>query len=510
MARDPLAIIRECSKDEASYQRLVQLFEEQKAGAEIERNLDEGLLRRILNSLFIYAGVLKPDGTVLEINQAAVEPVGLSRADVVGQPIDRTPWWVNSPTSQQRVRDAVQAAASGQRMRYKERVRFAERQSIMIDLMIAPIFDATGRVTHLLVSAVDISDYAALEDRFRKVFEVSPNSISISTIDGGHFVDVNEHFLKSLGYSREEVIGKSAVELGLWVDSHAREQFVNGLRAHGEVRVFEADFRGKNGDVRTCLASAAVMMLNNQLHLLIITHDISSRKQLELEREALIMELDAFTRTVAHDLKDPLNMIIGYASLLANAADLSDKHREWADTISRSGYHLSVVVEELLRLAAVRHVGELHMEPVDMRQVVDDVLMRRLRHLIEEYRAEIILPDSWPSITSYGPWIGEVWANYISNAIKHGGRPPRVELSSRRGPFGGLQFRVQDNGAGISPDAQDKLFEEFTRLETAEPNGHGLGLSIVKRIIDRLGGQVGVESTPGQGSLFWFSFPPPR
>jgi signal transduction histidine kinase len=126
-----------------------------------------------------------------------------------------------------------------------------------------------------------------------------------------------------------------------------------------------------------------------------------------------------------------------------------------------------------------------------------------------EYRAEISMPDTWPVAIGHAPWIEEVWVNYISNALKYGGRPPQVEIGSDLQPDGLLRFWVRDNGIGISRDICAQLFAPFTRVAPARAAGHGLGLSIVQRIVEKMGGQVGVVSdgVPGMGSLFYFTLP---
>jgi signal transduction histidine kinase len=128
--------------------------------------------------------------------------------------------------------------------------------------------------------------------------------------------------------------------------------------------------------------------------------------------------------------------------------------------------------------------------------------------MVEERQAEIIQPDAWPVAGGYAPWIEEVWVNYLSNALKYGGQPPRVELGAMV-QGANVRFWVKDNGGGIPPDVQPRLFEPFTRLGRSHIQGHGLGLSIVHRIVNKLGGEVGVESTgvPGQGSMFYFVLP---
>jgi signal transduction histidine kinase len=134
---------------------------------------------------------------------------------------------------------------------------------------------------------------------------------------------------------------------------------------------------------------------------------------------------------------------------------------------------------------------------------------QRLADLVRSYEAEIVLPDSWPKALGYGPWIEEVWVNYISNAIKYGGRPPRVEVGATPEAGGLVRFWVRDNGVGMSAEEQSRLFQPFTRLDQVRAKGYGLGLSIVRRIMDRLAGQVEVESQVGVGSTFSFVLPAP-
>jgi signal transduction histidine kinase len=151
-------------------------------------------------------------------------------------------------------------------------------------------------------------------------------------------------------------------------------------------------------------------------------------------------------------------------------------------------------------------MNEVRVIPLHMVNVAADA-RQRLAFMIEEYGAEIVIPQSFPVAMGYGAWVEAVWANYISNAIKYGGRPPRVELGATAKPDGMVRFWVQDNGPGLSPEEQAQIFTPFTRLDQIRAEGHGLGLSIVQRIVDKLGGEVGVESEPGVGSLFYFTLP---
>jgi signal transduction histidine kinase len=177
--------------------------------------------------------------------------------------------------------------------------------------------------------------------------------------------------------------------------------------------------------------------------------------------------------------------------------------------IAANGRKVSAIVDELLLLASVRETEEIETYPLDMERIVTEA-RGHLLYLVEELKGEIILPAGWPLAEGHAPWVEEVWINYISNALKYGGRPPRVELGATTVENGQIRFWVRDNGRGLSPEEQARLFTPFERLHQARAKGHGLGLSIVQRIVYRLGGQVGVESPPpgsDRGSLFYFTLP---
>ena len=177
--------------------------------------------------------------------------------------------------------------------------------------------------------------------------------------------------------------------------------------------------------------------------------------------------------------------------------------RHYLHTIAHNVRKMSSIIEGLLLLAEAR-TAEVTMEPLDTARLVVEA-QRRLADMIEEYKAEIVLPETWPMALGYGPWVEEVWVNYLSNAIKYGGRPPRVELGATVQPDGMVRFWVRDNGPGLTPEEQARLFTPFAKLDRLHATGHGLGLSIVRRIVERLGGQVGVESEVGRGSVFFFT-----
>lgn len=239
---------------------------------------------------------------------------------------------------------------------------------------------------------------------------------------------------------------------------------------------------------------------------LIMVREITRRKEAELAREETIDELDAFAHTVAHDLKNPLNVISGYTTLLAAGTPFSlGKTQEVMTTIHVTGKKMAAIIDELMLLAGLNQ-QEPEFGPVDMPLILEH-LQTRMALLIMRQEAQISAPEEWPELVSYAPWIEEVLSNYISNAIKYGGEPPLVQVGAERLADGRVQLWVKDNGPGISPEDQARLFTPFTRLNQLDTKGHGLGLSIVQRIASRLGGEPTIESVMGQGSTFSLILP---
>ena len=227
--------------------------------------------------------------------------------------------------------------------------------------------------------------------------------------------------------------------------------------------------------------------------------------------EASNAELDAFAHTVAHDLKNPVTAMLGFSKVLVQQYEQLPEERilRALHIMVRSARKMDAIIEALLLLAGVRKVEEITLHPLDTGAIVREA-RERLADLLADRDVTLTLPDAWPVALGYAPWVEEVWVNYLSNAAKYGGTPPEITLGWDRdaGQPDALRFWVQDRGAGIPPEAQARLFAPFERLDQMDAiEGHGLGLSIVRRIVEKLGGTVGVESALGAGSRFWFTLP---
>lgn len=237
----------------------------------------------------------------------------------------------------------------------------------------------------------------------------------------------------------------------------------------------------------------------------ITTHMTLRQLQQTLQRQNA--ELDAYARMVAHDLKSPLTTVVSSADFLLNRVGMIDKVElaAYLSVIHNAGQRAITTVEELLVLAGVRQ-AQVVSEPLDMATIVDQA-QRRIAFLIEDYHGTLTLPKTWPVAYGHAPWIELVWANYLSNGLKYGGQPPYLWLGADHQPDGMVRFWIRDNGSGLNQESQALLFTEWTRLQPRRADGHGLGLSIVRQIVEKLGGTVGVESDVGQGSQFYFTLP---
>lgn len=233
--------------------------------------------------------------------------------------------------------------------------------------------------------------------------------------------------------------------------------------------------------------------------------------QLELQSDELETqnrELDAYAHSVAHDLKTPLTTIVGVSGLMqADGISLTtEQTRESSAVINRTAKKMNAIIDALLLLASVRRTGDIKPSIVNLRELAEEAC-QGLERIATQYNASIEFVGEWHNAMGYPQWIEEVWSNYISNAIKYGGTAPRIQIGCLADTSGMIKCWVRDYGAGIAVDRRAELFVQFSRLDQRSLDGHGLGLSIVKRIIQRLQGDVGYDAAEGDGGVFWFTLP---
>lgn len=350
-----------------------------------------------------------------------------------------------------------------------------------------------------------------------KLFDILPDAILI--VDKtARIADYNPAMRQFINLEYQEIVGKNVED----IFPH-RKELIQEIRSKDDFHTIlskEIDGQKHYYDFQALTLNDGILQSNGRL---IVLKDITPRvladeaiknSNLNLtveirEKEKLIADLDAFSHTVAHDLKNMLGSIVSASHIIKNELTnlTHDEIMEINDLIEQSATKTLDITKELLTLASVRQ-QEINVMPVNMEKVINDSIFR-LKNMIQSSGALIELPEEWPEVSGYEAWLEEVWINYLSNAIKYGGSPPVIQIKAELLSGGWIKYIVKDNGNGLSEDEMALLFNKFTRLETVRAEGHGLGLSIVKRIIEKLNGEVGVESKniPGEGSVFYFILP---
>ncbi len=246
----------------------------------------------------------------------------------------------------------------------------------------------------------------------------------------------------------------------------------------------------------------------------IVLRDITQSKKAEetirqyaVELETSNNELDAFSHTVAHDLKAPIGIIMGYTHILQQHEQLEPTVIKYVQNIEKAAGRMENMITGLLLLARLRNISDI-VTPVDMTQAAKGAT-ERFQGQMEERGIKIEIMEQMPPAMGHDIWLEEVFANLIGNAVKYIGRENPAPCISVKGYRQGqiVRYEVEDNGMGISQENQAKLFDMFSRFHTHEATGAGLGLSIFLRIVTRLKGEVGVTSEPDAGSTFWFTLP---
>ncbi len=222
------------------------------------------------------------------------------------------------------------------------------------------------------------------------------------------------------------------------------------------------------------------------------------------ELKTLLNDLDSYAHTVAHDLKSPISQMIGLADILSKSTSKTERN-EMAEYIVSAAKKMNSITEELLKLAKIRHIDTYEATIINMTEIVENAV-NRINNATFSKGCQIKLPPKWPKLTGNAIWVEEVWYNLVSNACKYGGSI--IELDwIKEGAY--LKFWVRDSGKGLSKEEQSQLFSKFSRIHNFDTKvkGHGLGLSIVQRIVEKQGGKIWVESKLDQGCTFFFTMP---
>jgi PAS domain S-box-containing protein len=233
--------------------------------------------------------------------------------------------------------------------------------------------------------------------------------------------------------------------------------------------------------------------------------DVTARKSAEDNLRQANQDLESFSHTISHDIRAPLRAIRGFSAALMEDTGVGadPKAADYLRRIDRAGAVLERLVDDLLEYSRIGRL-EVETRPVDVGAVVADVL-RAVAPQIEEAHGAVTVDEDLPTAWGEPQLLHQAIANFITNAVKYvePGAAPRVHVTSRRTQYG-VKVIVEDNGIGIAPEHLARIWQPFERLHSrSQYAGTGVGLAIVARAAQRMGGRVGVESEPGKGSRFW-------
>ncbi|MBW2029508.1 MAG: response regulator [Deltaproteobacteria bacterium] len=353
------------------------------------------------------------------------------------------------------------------------------------------------------------------EEKFRKVVHNAPVWVILSTLDEGRLLEVNEASLKMTGFKREEAIGRTIKELGIWDDPEDLKRFVTMLREEGSVRNFEGKLRDKTGNVVEAVINAELIELEGEEVVISLIQDMTEHNRLEEEfRQAQKMEaVGTLAGGVAHDFNNLMTTVIGNVHLAMDEIPKGNPLREMLTDIRKAGESAASLARQLL---AFSRKQVLRPEVLDLNSVLADMKTLLRRVMREDIEFELILGPELEPVKVDPTQIEQVVINLVVNAtdaMPRGGKLiietatmeidkdyfSRHSVEGETGPY--VMLSVTDTGVGMDKETISKVFEPF--FTTKEKGvGTGLGLSTVYGIVKQSGGFIWVYSEPGQGTTF--------
>ncbi len=461
------------------------------------------------------------DSKIVNWNSGAERIYGYSSEEIRGQPSSM----LAPPDRTHEIPEITERIKKGERVHHFETIRVRkDGKYIHVSLAVSPIIDSKGKIIGVSAIARDITGRKLAEEalrqseeRYRGLFEASRDGIVLTDPDGW-IQDANSAYCEMVGYELAELRQMTYKQLTppRW---RAMEEDVvhEQILTRGYCDEYEKEYVRKNGTVFPISIRVWAIKYGQgrPMGMWAIVRDITERKRtLEeiqrrtMELEAANKELEAFTYSASHDLRSPLIAIGGLSRTLAekHSSDLGAKGKEILHTIRKEAERMSQLVDDLLSFSRFGRQA-LQLSDIDMnklvRNVIDELKLLETRETLDLNLKPL------PPARGDQAMIRQVFVNLLSNAIKftRSQQAPVIEIGSKL-EDGTNTYYIRDNGVGFNMTDADKLFEVFKRGHSSQEfEGTGVGLAIVKRIVERHCGRVWAEGKPNEGATFYFSLP---
>ena len=474
-----------------------------------------------------FCSLLKRDGTLIEVNQAALDLSGHRREKIIGSPFWETSWWRGDNKRVSKLKQAMQIVANGESVRYQAEIDCVNNMRLPIDFSLKPILDQGGRVTHILAEGWDISalteaeiPLCANEKRYRTLYNSTPVMLH-STGPDGRLLGVSDFWLEKLGYQRHEVIGRPATDF-LTPESRmrAKEALLPKFFTKGRCKDIEYQYITKSGKIVDVLLSAVAQYdrCGRILQSMAVSTDITERKEVERQLlQAQKMEsVGQLTSGLAHDFNNLLGVVLGNLQLIERAVDTDENIRKRIHSAKNAIEQGAELTRRLLAFSRRQPLEAAHIELKTLIENISEMLQRTLG---EDIALECHFAEDIPRIRIDPSQLESAILNLAVNArdaMPDGGaltietsminldRKYSMKNQIKSGEY--VQLAVTDTGKGIPADMINQVFEPFfTTKETGK--GSGLGLSMVYGFIKQIGGHVSIYSESGHGTTIRMYLP---